>query len=95
MEYPSLGGIIISLPQKMDADMFGESEYVFVVNAQCNIANEILKKLNNFSKTTISNWLTVNQIFVKKPSGQYISMQIPCIDCPEKKEIEIRRLPTI
>jgi hypothetical protein len=43
---------------------------------------------------TTSNWITVIQVFVKKPSGQYANITSPCFNCPEKTEIEMRGLPT-
>jgi hypothetical protein len=93
MEYPSLGGILISLPKKIDSDMFDEPQYVFVLNAHCNTTHEILKKLNDFSITTTSNWITVEQKWINKPSGQTISVGMPCYDCPNRNEIEMRGLP--
>jgi hypothetical protein len=94
MEYPSLGGILVSIPPQIDSDMLGDSDYVFVNNTYCKSQHKILTKLDKFSTTTKSNWIMANQIFVKRPSGQYAHITSPCFDCPGKAEIEMRGLPT-
>ena len=85
MDYPSLGGILISLSVGIDSEMLEvESEYVFVYNTHCKANHEILDKLNIFSMATTSIWSTVNQTFIKKPDGQNIPITDPCYDCPER-----------
>jgi hypothetical protein len=91
-DFHSLGGILIASPKRVNSDMVDEPDYVFVSNIHCRKEREILRKLNNFSLATTSNWITVNQTFVKY-SG-FTSITSPCIDCPEKEELGTRGLPT-
>lgn len=65
--------------------MFDEPQYVFVLNGHCNATHEILNKLADFSLTVTSNWITVEQRWINKPSGQIITMPMPCYDCPKRR----------
>lgn len=94
MELPSLAGILVSAPNRLNSDMLGnEFDYVFINNTYCRSQHTMLKQLNNYSLATTSNWITVNLTFIKKPSNT-TSISIPCFDCPEKNELESRGLPT-
>lgn len=70
-----------------------ESDYVFVNNTYCKSQHDIVKQLNNYSLATTSDWITVNPIFIKKPSN-LTSLSMPCLDCPDRVEIERKGLPT-
>jgi hypothetical protein len=91
-EFYSLGGVLIASPKSMDSKMDEPPDYVFVNNTYCNKQHEILEKLKNFHLTTTSTWGTVLQIFVKN-SG-HTTIRNPCINCPEREELEARKLPT-
>lgn len=94
MEFPALAGILVCTPTHLNSDMLSdESYYVFINNSYCNSQHPILEQLNNFSFATTSYWLTVNQIFIKKPSN-LLTISFPCFDCPDKDELERRGLPT-
>src|SRR5436190_14137201 len=54
MEYPSLCGILISLPKEIDLEMLDKAGYVFVYNTYCKASHEIITKLNYFSENTTS-----------------------------------------
>ena len=70
MDLPSLCGILVSTPKRLDSDMLSnESDYVFVNNTYCKSQHDIPKQLNNYSLATTSDWITVNPIFIKKPSN--------------------------
>ena len=88
----SLGGVLMASPKEIDADMLEEPKFVFANNANCRKDHEILRKLDNFSLATTSEWKTVNQTFVTF-SGR-TSIISPCFDCPEKEELNARGLPT-
>jgi hypothetical protein len=53
----------------------------------------MLASVHSYSLASTSNWITVSQTFVKKPSN-VTSISVPCFDCPDKDEIERRGLPT-
>jgi hypothetical protein len=90
MELPSLGGILVSTPKRLNSDMLSyECDYVFVNNTYCKSHHDILKQLDNYSLATTSDWITVNPIFITKPTN-VTSIPVPCFDCPEKDEIERR-----
>ena len=91
-DYYSLGGVLIASPKELDSTMVDEPDYVFVNNIYCKKQHEILTKLNRFSLATTSTWNTVTHIFVKQSPPTSISS--PCFDCPEREELEIKRLPT-
>ncbi|HZD34222.1 MAG TPA: hypothetical protein VE130_03370 [Nitrososphaeraceae archaeon] len=88
----SLGGVLIASPKEIDSDMLEEPIFVFANNANCQKDHEILRRLSNFSLATTSEWKTVNQTFVTF-SGR-TSIISPCLDCPEKEELNARGLPT-
>src|SRR5205823_1401185 len=92
-ELPSLGGILVPTPKKLDSDMLGFESYVFVNNPYCKSQHTILKQLNDYSLATTSNWITVNHTFIKK-SSNVTAIPVPCFDCPERGEIEKKGLPT-
>jgi hypothetical protein len=81
-EFPTLEGILISVPKHLDSEMFESPDYVFVNNERCVIQHKILKILNNFSLATTSTWNTFNHTFIRY-SG-LSSIQNPCMDCPDK-----------
>ena len=84
-----------AIPKQLNSDMLSDDlDYVFINNSYCKSEHDVLKKLNNYSTATTSNWITVNPIFIKKPSHVAATISIPCFDCPEKEELERRRLPT-
>jgi hypothetical protein len=94
MELPSLGGILVSTPKELNSDMLSnQSDYVFVNNTYCNSHHAILKELNNYSLARTSVWITLNSIFIKKPSNA-TSFSMPCSDCPDRVDIERKGLPT-
>ena len=88
----SLGGVLLASPKEIDSDLLEEPIFVFANNAGCQKDHEILRKLDNFSLVTTSEWKTVNQIFVTF-SG-HTSIISPCFDCPENEELNARGLPT-
>jgi len=93
-ELPSLGGILVSTPKRLNSDMLSnDCDYVFVNNTHCKSHHDILKQLNNYSLATTSDWITVNPIFITKPSN-ITSIPVPCFDCPDRVEIERKGLPT-
>jgi hypothetical protein len=69
------------------------SDYVFINNNYCKSQHAVLKQLANYSLATTSNWITVNQTFIKKPST-VTAISVPCFDCPEKDEIGRMGFPT-
>jgi len=94
MEFPALGGILASVPKRLNSDMLGnDSDYVFINNTYCKSQHAIFKQLESYSLATTSNWITVNQTFRKKPSS-VTAISVPCFDCPEKGEVERRGFPT-
>ena len=76
----------------MDSKMDEVPDYVFVNNIYYKKQHEILEKLKNFQLATTSTWNTVLQIFVRYSGHTTISN--PCIKCPEREELEARKLPT-
>ena len=95
MELPSLGGILISTPKKLNSGMLSnESDYVFVNNTYCKSYHDVLKQLDNYSLTITSDWITLYSIFIKKPSN-VMSLSMPCSDCPDRVDIERKGLPTL
>lgn len=96
MEFPSLSGILVSTPKQLDSDMLdNDPDYVFIHNTFCKSQqHDILKQLNNYSMATTSYWITTNPMIIKKPSHLRTLIASPCIDCPEKDEIEKRGFPT-
>ena len=94
MEFPALGGILVSVPKQLNSDMLGnDSDYVFINNNYCKSQHAIIKQLDSYSLATTSNWITVNHTFIKKPSN-IRAISVPCFDCPEKDEIERMGFPT-
>lgn len=94
MEFPALGGILVSVPKRLNSDMLGnDSDYVFISNNYCKSDHAIFKQLDSCSLATTSNWITLNHTFIKKPSN-VTAISVPCFDCPEKGEIERRGFPT-
>ena len=94
MEFPSLSGILASTPKRLDSDMLdNDPDYVFINNPYCKSQHDILRKLSNYSMATTSMWITVDQIFIKKPSN-VPEIPFPCFDCPDRDEIQRRGLPT-
>lgn len=87
-----LGGVLIASPKEIDSDLLEEPVYVFANNPNCKKDREILRKLDNFSLATTSDWKTVNQTFVKFLGRTSITS--PCLECPEKEELNARGLPT-
>ena len=92
-QFPSLGGVLISVPKRPDSEMFDRPQYVFVRNKYSAVEHEMLKKLDGFSLTTIEEWMTVNHIFIRY-SGQS-SIESPCMDCPDKDWLDQMELPTL
>jgi predicted CopG family antitoxin len=93
MEFSSLGGILVSIPKRVDSGMLDTPDYVFVKNEHCSIQHEILSILKNFSIATTSNWITVLHVFVQYSGPTTIAS--PCMDCPDRALIELRGLPTL
>jgi hypothetical protein len=95
MEFPSLGGILVSTPKRLDSDMLSnDCDYVFINNTYCKSYHGILKQLNNYSLTKTSDWITLNSAFIKKSSSVALIIHgMPCSDCPGMAEIERKGLP--
>jgi hypothetical protein len=82
IELPSLVGILVLTPKELNSDMLSnDSDYVFINDTYCKSQHTIISQLNNYSLATTPNWLTVNHIFIKKPSS-LTSISFPCFDCP-------------
>ena len=92
MDFYSLGGVLVASPKKIDSRVDEVPDFVFVNNIYCKKQHEILEKLGDFHLATTSTWNTVLQIFVKYSGNT--SINIPCINCPERLELEARGLPT-
>lgn len=95
MQLPSLGGILVSIPRKLNSDLLSnECDYVFVNNTYCKSQHAVLKQLNNnYSLTSTSDWITINSAFIKT-STPVLFLSVPCSDCPDRFEIERKGLPT-
>lgn len=91
-EFPTLEGILISVPKRLDSEMFESPDYVFVKNEHCVVQHKILERLNNFSLATTDTWNTFNHTFIRY-SG-LSTVQSPCMDCPDKAWMDLRGLPT-
>jgi hypothetical protein len=91
-EFPTLVGILISVPKRLDSEMFESPDYVFVKNEHCVVQHKILETLNNFSLATTITWNTFNHTFIRY-SG-LSNVQSPCLDCPDKAWMDLRGLPT-
>jgi hypothetical protein len=91
-ELKSPAGILMSVPNRADANMFDEPTYIFVRNPHFTMQHEILDKLDNYSLATTSDWLTINHTLVRNLGLARIP--VPCLDCPEKEELSSKKLPT-
>ena len=92
MEFPAVGRN--SSIKEINSDMLGnDSDYVFINNNYCKSQHAIFKQLDSYSLASISNWITVNQTFIKNPSNT-TAISVPCFECPEKDEIERKGFPT-
>jgi hypothetical protein len=53
IEFPSLGGILVSIPKQLNSDIMDyDSDHVFINNPYCKSQHDILKKLSNYSMAT-------------------------------------------
>ena len=91
-EFPTLEGILISVPEHLDSEMLDSPDYVFVKNEHSVVEHKILETLNKFSLATTATWNTFNHTFVRY-SG-LTAIQSPCMDCPDKAWLDLRGLPT-
>jgi hypothetical protein len=91
-EFPTLEGILISVPKRLDSEMLESPDYIFVKNKHSIIQHKILETLNKFSLATTDTWNTFNHTFIRY-SG-FSAVQSPCMDCPDKAWMDLRGLPT-
>ncbi len=93
MQLPSLCGILVSTPKKLNSDMLSnECDYVFVNNTYCKSQHAVLKQLNNYSLASTSDWITLKSIFIRT-STPVLFLSVPCSDCPDRVGIERKGLP--
>jgi predicted CopG family antitoxin len=94
-EFPSLEGVLISIPKHPNSEMYDSPNYVFIKNEHCVVRHEILKMLNNFSLATTDKWITINHIFIRFSGPSTASIESPCMDCPDKAWMDLRGYPTM
>jgi hypothetical protein len=75
--------------------MYDTSDYVFIKNEHCAIQHEMQKMLSKFSTATTDKWITINHIFIRFSGPSTASIEAPCMNCPDKKWLDLRGLPTM
>ena len=93
MFFSSLIGIIASIPKKIDSHMLEDGNFFFVKNPYFKGSNKLISILDNYTKVQTDKWITPQLTYVKVKRG--ITFPVPCMECPERKEIEMIGLPTI
>ena len=66
---------------------------MFLKNPYFKGDNKLISELDNYSKVQTNVWITPQPSYVRVKSG--ISFPVPCMECPEREEIERIGLPTI
>ena len=73
--------------------MFAFLPFFFVKNPYFNGENDLILKLEQYSKVSTNIWISPEFTFLRIKSGTEIS--VPCKECPGLFEIKKMGLPTL
>ena len=93
LEFSFFLGIIANIPKEIGSDILDEPYRFFVKNPYFKGNSKLEKLEKNYSNVNTNIWMTPQQIYVKVKPGK--SYTIPCMECPDRDEIDKIGLPTI